>query len=245
MPSEMSPSMTAEDDIATTGYVSTVTEDSIAGFGSSIPIPSLSHDETLRVNINPCLDSAKVQQVQEHLTEFQDILTSLPGLTTTIHHVIRLSTNEIIRTKPYPLPFASQEFIKTEISQLLSLGVIEHSTSPYCSPVVIVKKKDGSLRLCIDFRKLNSFTIFDSQNIPLPEDLFMQMSKSEIFSTCDLAKAYWQIPLEKNSKKIHGIPNSLRSNAEDPHAFCFSYCPRNLLQTHALSYWKKTELSVI
>ncbi|GFO16626.1 reverse transcriptase [Plakobranchus ocellatus] len=202
MPSEMSPSMTAEDDIATTAYVSTVTEDSITELGSSIPTPSLSHEETLRVNINPCLDSAKVQQVQELLTEFQDILTSLPGLTTTIHHVIRLSTNEIIRIKPYPLPFASQEFLKTEISQLLSLGVIEHSTSPYCSPVVIVKKKDGSLRLCIDFIKLNSFIIFDSENIPLPEDLFMQMSKSEIFSTCDFAKAYWQIPLEENSKKF-------------------------------------------
>ncbi|GFO00718.1 hypothetical protein PoB_002722300 [Plakobranchus ocellatus] len=90
MPSEMSPSMTAEDDIATTAYVSTVTEDSITEFGSSIPTPSLSHDETLRVNINPCLDSTKVQQVQELLTEFQDILTSLPGLTTTIRHVIRL-----------------------------------------------------------------------------------------------------------------------------------------------------------
>ncbi|GFO06925.1 Zinc finger protein [Plakobranchus ocellatus] len=136
MPSEMSPSMTAEDDIATTAYVSTVTEDSITEFGSSIPTPSLSHDETLRVNINPCLDSAKVQQVQELFTEFQDILTSLPGLTTTIHHVI-------------------------------------------------------------------------SENIPLPEDLFMQMSKSEIFSTCDLAKAYWQIPLEENIKKFTAFQTPL------------------------------------
>ncbi|GFN94672.1 gypsy retrotransposon integrase-like protein 1 [Plakobranchus ocellatus] len=130
MPSEMSPSIAVEDDIATMAYVSTVTEDSGTEFGSSIPTPSLSHDETLKVNINPCLDSTNVQQVQELLTEFQDILTSLPGLTTTIHHVIRLSTNEIIRVKQYPLLFASQEFLKTEISQLLSLGVIEHSTSP-------------------------------------------------------------------------------------------------------------------
>ncbi|GFN78673.1 retrovirus-related pol polyprotein from transposon opus [Plakobranchus ocellatus] len=173
MPSEIPPSIAVEDDIATMAYVSTVTEDSGTEFGSSIPTPSLSHDETWKVNINPCLDSTKVQQVQGLLTEFQDILTSLPGLTTTIHHVIRLSTNEIVRVKQYPLPFASQEFLKTEISQLLSLGVIEHSTSPYCSPVVIVKKKDGSLRFCIDFRKLNSFTLFDSENIPLPEDLFM------------------------------------------------------------------------
>ncbi|GFO41531.1 gypsy retrotransposon integrase-like protein 1 [Plakobranchus ocellatus] len=61
MPPETSPSMTAEDDITATAYVSTVTEESVTEFGSSIPTPSLSHDETLRVNINPCLDSAKVQ----------------------------------------------------------------------------------------------------------------------------------------------------------------------------------------
>ncbi|GFN80209.1 transposon tf2-6 polyprotein [Plakobranchus ocellatus] len=188
MPSEMSPSMNAEDEIATTAYVSTVTEDSIAEFGSSIPTPSSSHDETLRVNINPCLDSAKVQQVQELLTEFQDILTSPPGLTTTIHHVIRVSTNEIIRIKPYPLPFVSQEFLKTEISQLLSLGVIEHSTSPYCSPVVIVKKKDGSLHLCIDLRKLNSVTIFDTPLTNLlrkgsPEKVSWNQSCQQSFDT--------------------------------------------------------------
>ncbi|GFO11595.1 hypothetical protein PoB_003810000 [Plakobranchus ocellatus] len=85
-------SITAEDDITATACVSAVTEESVTEFGSSIPTPSLSHDETFRVNINPYLDSAKVQQVQELLSEFQDILTSLPGLTTTIQHVIRLST---------------------------------------------------------------------------------------------------------------------------------------------------------
>ncbi|GFN92304.1 hypothetical protein PoB_001881000 [Plakobranchus ocellatus] len=125
-PSETSPSITAEDDITATAYASAVTEESVTEFSSSTPTPSLSYDETLRVNINPCLDFAKVRQVQELLTQFQDILTSLPGLTTTIQHVIRFSTNEVIRIKPYPLPFASQEFLKTVISQLFSLGVIEH-----------------------------------------------------------------------------------------------------------------------
>ncbi|GFS00790.1 transposon Tf2-12 polyprotein [Elysia marginata] len=204
-----SPSITEEDDSTATAYVAAITEDSATEFGSAIPTSSLSDDGKIKLNINPCLDSVEVQQVQDLLSDFQDILTSLPGLTTTIQHVIRLSTDEVIRIKPYPLPFASQEFLKTEITQLLSLGVIERSTSLYCSPVVIVKKKDGSLRLCIDFRKLNSITNFDSENIPLPEDLFMQMSKSEMFSTCDLTKAYWQIPFEEDSKKFTAFQTPL------------------------------------
>ncbi|GFR57724.1 Pol polyprotein [Elysia marginata] len=107
---------------------------------------------------------------------------------------------KVVRVKPNPLPFASQEFVKEEVQKLLDLGVIEHSSSPYCSPIVIVKKKDGTLRLCIDFRKLNALTIFDANNIPLPEDLFAQLSHASIFTSYDLAKAYWQIPLHPESK---------------------------------------------
>ena len=65
--------------------------------------------------------------------------------------------------------------MKEEIKKLLELNFIEPSVSPFRSPIVLVKKKDGSLRLCIDFRKLNSVTILDATNIPLPEDLFAQL----------------------------------------------------------------------
>ncbi|GFR93010.1 Pol polyprotein, partial [Elysia marginata] len=141
-----------------------------------------------------------MSQVQEILHEFADVLTSLPGHTTSVVHEIRLNSDQVVRVKPYPLPFAAQEFVKEEVQKLLDLGVIEHSSSPYCSPIVIVKKKDGTLRLCIDLQKLNALTIFDANNIPLPEDLFAQLSHASIFTSCDLAKAYWQIPLHPESK---------------------------------------------
>ncbi|GFO46156.1 Pol polyprotein [Plakobranchus ocellatus] len=83
---------------------------------------------------------------------------------------------------------------------MVELGVIERSTSPYCSPIVLVRKKDGSLRLCIDFRKLNALTVQDATNIPLPEDLFTQLSHSTIFTSCDLSKAYWQIPVHQSCR---------------------------------------------
>ncbi|GFN84050.1 gypsy retrotransposon integrase-like protein 1 [Plakobranchus ocellatus] len=83
---------------------------------------------------------------------------------------------------------------------MLDLGVIEPSTSPYCSPVVLVKKKDGSVRFCIDFRKLNAATVLDATNIPNPEDLFVELRGSRMFTLCDLAKAYWQVPLDQASR---------------------------------------------
>ncbi|GFN78674.1 reverse transcriptase [Plakobranchus ocellatus] len=142
-----------------------------------------------------------VQDVKELLIEFQDILTSVPGCTSTLSHEIRLTTDAVIRVKPYPLPFAAREFVTQEINDLLSLGVIEPSDSPYCFPIVVVKKRDGSMRLCIDFRKMNAVTVFDAENIPRQEDLFNQLFYATIFSSCDLCKAYWQVPLHPESRR--------------------------------------------
>ncbi|GFS21866.1 protease, reverse transcriptase and RNase H [Elysia marginata] len=83
------------------------------------------------------LDDQKMSQVQEILHEFADVLTSLPGHTTSVVHEIRLNSDQVVRVKPYPLPFAAQEFVKEEVQKLLDLGVIGHSPSPYCSPITI------------------------------------------------------------------------------------------------------------
>ncbi|GFO03644.1 polyprotein [Plakobranchus ocellatus] len=109
--------------------------------------------------------------------------------------------DDVIRVKPYPLPFAARDFVTQEVRDLLSLGVIEPSDSPYCFPIVVVEKRDGSMRLCIDFRKLNAVTVFDAENIPRQEDLFNQLSHATIFSSCDLCKAYWQVPLHPDSRR--------------------------------------------
>ena len=166
-------------------------------------------DERSKVKINPLLDHRKVEQVNHILSDFSDVLTSSPGHTVTVQHEILVSSNEVIRVKPYKLPFASQEFVKEEIKKLLELNVIEPSVSPFCSPIVLVKKKDGSLRLCIDFRKLNSVTILDATNIPLLEDLFAQLSVSMIFSSCDLFKAYWQVSMHPDSRQFTAFQTPL------------------------------------
>ncbi|GFO07950.1 reverse transcriptase [Plakobranchus ocellatus] len=183
-----------------TAYVSAISEEDGGEIGSLVTTPPLA-SESGTVVIDPSLSASQIQDVKELLLEFQDILTSAPGCTDTLCHEIRLTTDDVIRVKPYPLPFAARDFVTQEVNDLLSLGVIEPSDSPYCFPIVVVKKKDGSMRLCIDFRKLNAVTVFDAENILRQEDLFNQLSHATIFASCDLCKAYWQVPLHPDSRK--------------------------------------------
>ncbi|GFO13144.1 Pol polyprotein [Plakobranchus ocellatus] len=138
-----------------------------------------------QVDVNPALSKERKEEVLSILKEFPDVLTSKPGCTPTLEHSIKLKTEEPIFVKQYPPPFSAKKVIEEEVRSMLDLGVIEPSTSPYCSPVVLVKKKDGSVRFCIDFRKLNAATVLDATNIPNPEDLFTELRGSRMFTSCD------------------------------------------------------------
>ena len=83
----------------------------------------------------------------------------------------------------------------TEIQDMLDLGVSEPSISPYSSPIVLVPKKDGSVRFCIDFRKLNKVTEFDAEPMPNMEEIINRMSGHKYFTKMDLSKGYWQVGL--------------------------------------------------
>ena len=83
----------------------------------------------------------------------------LKTVTSLFQHEIRVNSGEVVGVKPYQLPFASQEYVEKEVKKLIDVEVVEPSVSLFSSLMVLVKKKDGSLRLRIDFRKLNSITI--------------------------------------------------------------------------------------
>ena len=86
-----------------------------------------------------------------------------------------------VHSKPYPIPHAMQEVVEKELETMLSLGIIEPSTSAYASPIVIVRKPDGTNRVCVDFRKLNKITVFDPEPMPRPEQIFAKLEKDKIF----------------------------------------------------------------
>ncbi|GFO36666.1 polyprotein [Plakobranchus ocellatus] len=92
---------------------------------------------------------------------------------------------------------------------MLEQDIIRPSTSPYCSPITVVNKPDGSIRLCIDFRKLNSITEFDNESIPQLEEIMTRVHKAKYFSKLDMTKGYFQIPLEENSKKYTAFQTSM------------------------------------
>ena len=148
-------------------------------------------DVCLEVN----LGEAQQGEIMNVLGKYSDVFTDLPGKTDLIKHRVELTENEPIRSKPYPLPYAVREELRGEIREMISLGIIRESSSPYASPVVIVKKKDGSNRICVDYRKLNKLTIADPEPMITAEDLFQQLGRSRYFSKIDLSKGYWQIPV--------------------------------------------------
>ena len=99
-----------------------------------------------------------------------------------------------------------EEFDK-EVDRLLENGVIRPSKSPYSSPSLLVKKKDGSYRLAIDFRALNAITVFDAEPIGNIEEDFHLLFGSVYFSEIDLCQAYYQIPMAKESSKYTAFPS--------------------------------------
>ena len=89
--------------------------------------------------------------------------------------------------------------MESEIDEMIELGVIVPSISPYSSPIVLVPKKDGSVIFCIDFRKLNKVTEFDAEPMPNMEEI-NRMSGHRFYSQMDLYKGYWQLGLSKRSR---------------------------------------------
>jgi hypothetical protein len=91
--------------------------------------------------------------------------------------------------------------LKKQLKELLDKGLIRPGTSPYGSPVLFVKKKDGSLRLCIDYRALNKVTIKNKYPLPRVDDLLDQLRGAKYFSKLDLRNGYWQVRIKESDIK--------------------------------------------
>src|SRR6218665_1753974 len=83
---------------------------------------------------------------------------------------------------------------------MLKNGIIERADSAYAAPLVVVKKPDGSNRLCCNYKQLNKITVFDPEPMMANDDIFNKLSGSQIFSKFDFCKGYWQIPVKENSR---------------------------------------------
>ena len=140
-------------------------------------------------------------ELQSVLKSFGTVTKDTPGRTNKIHHQIRTTDHTPIRKKPYRIPQAYLEKVMTELEEMERDGIIEKSSSEWASPLVIVTKKDGGIRLCVDYRQLNQVTKFDAYPMPRIEELLDRVGDAEFITTLDLAKGYWQVPMQEEDKE--------------------------------------------
>ena len=115
--------------------------------------------------------------------------------TTVTDHKIDTGDSPPIRQYPRRLPYQFRGEVDKQVTEMLSQNVIQRSTSPWASPVVLVKKKDGTYRFCIDYRKLNLVTKQNANPLPRVDDLLDALNGYSIFSTLDLRSGYWQVSM--------------------------------------------------
>ena len=132
--------------------------------------------------------------------EHRDVFSSGPtdmGRTGLVKHTIDTGDQRPVRLPPRRLPIAKQEIEREEVQKMLDRGVIEPCQSSWASPVVLVTKKDGTTRFCIDYHKLNDVTKKDAYPLPRIDDTLDALRGSMYFSTLDLYSGYWQVEMDQ------------------------------------------------
>ena len=123
------------------------------------------------------------------------------GETKGVEHVIDTADSQPICQIPRQVPFVLQDKITKVVQEMLKGEVIQESASPWASPVVLVRKKDGGLRFCVDYRQLNAVTHKDTFPLPRIHDLLDQVKGKNIFTTLDAKQGYWQSVQKESQEK--------------------------------------------
>ena len=170
---------------------------------SSQPLPehlqALYDDTCNRENLSETAKAGLRTLLCKHSRLFAESDDDL-GRTHLVQHDIQTSEAAPIRQPPRRVPEAQREIMEEEVAKMLRQGVVEPGQSPWASPVVLVKKKDGSTRFCVDYRRLNTVTQFDAYPLPRIDETIDSLAGSKFFTTLDLLSGYWQVGLTEAAR---------------------------------------------
>lgn len=147
------------------------------------------------------LSTAEKSQLLSLLSEYHCIFSNRPGCNKLYTCCFNVIKDEPFKIRPYPIPFAQRPAVEQELNRMLDWGVIERSSSPYASPIICVKKSDGSVRLCLDARRINKIIVPTRDASPPLDELLARFHGKHFFSSLDFSSGYWQIPLHPSVRK--------------------------------------------
>ncbi|KAH0670700.1 hypothetical protein KY290_026097 [Solanum tuberosum] len=158
--------------------------------------------------ISPCHHPPDLATILNSFPEIFHHPSSLPPQRPQDHRIPLLPGANPVNVQPYRYPHFQKAEIEKLVSEMLKTGVIRPSSSPYSSPVLLVRKKDGTWRFCVDYRALNAITVKDRFPIPTVDELFDELHNACVFSKLDLLAGYHQIRLhppdiEKTAFRTH------------------------------------------
>ncbi|KAK6167883.1 hypothetical protein SNE40_021812 [Patella caerulea] len=158
------------------------------------------NEKFAKINV-PDTERAKLFNLLRKNHDLFAISDSELGHTDTVKMTIDTGNHSPIKQRAYRTPLTSRPVVNEAIDDMLRNNIIKESNSPWSFPIVLVDKKDGTKRFCVDFRKLNKITKTVSWPLPLIEDMLGRLDKSEYFTTLDMKSGYWQVLVDEKDKE--------------------------------------------
>ena len=181
--------------------------------------------EELMSTINPDLPPENKEMLQQVLITHSDCFAASSkdlGECHILTHQINTEQAKPIHQLPYPAAFKQKIIIQQQVNEMLEDDIIEPSNSPWSSPVVLVKKKDGTHRFCADYRILNNVTVKDVYPLPRIDDALSRLEKTKYYSIMDMQSGFWQIEVAPESRKKTAFitPDGLWQFKKMPFGLC-------------------------
>lgn len=179
--------------------IATISETSTAPTAVSEARRSVEFSEMISPDLETEQKRRLVEVLEKYSESFQESKKGTPRVA--VKHRINTGDNLPVKQRAYRVSPTERRIIHDEVRKMLDRGIIQHSESPWSSPVVLVRKKDNSWRFCVDYRRLNKITKKDVYPLPRIDDTLDCLQGSKFFSSMDLSSGYWQIEVDEADRE--------------------------------------------